>query len=322
MSFDWLFGSVAWIVVQIHAGLSHVFPPDSGWAWGLSIVLLTVAMRIILFPLFVKQIQSSRKMQQLNPQIQALRKKYKNDKQRLNQEMMALYKEAGANPLSGCLPLLVQMPMFFGLFRVLNAISTTNVAHMKPGSKKYGMTPHLIYSAQHAQIFGAPLPSRFIDAFQHQHVGAMIITGIAVIISSTTTFLTMKTSVGRSMQSGMAADNPMMQSQKYLVYLSPLFGLFGLTMPLGVLIYWVTTNSWTLAQSHYVYKRYPMPTADELKAQAADNAKTGGTKTGTARTGTAKTGTARTGTARARTGTARTGTARTGTARTLSLIHI
>jgi YidC/Oxa1 family membrane protein insertase len=318
VSFDWLFGSVAWIVVQIHAGLSHIFPANSGWAWGLSIVLLTVAMRIILFPLFVKQIQSSRKMQTLNPQIQALRKKYKNDKQRLNQEMMALYKDAGANPLSGCLPLLVQMPMFFGLFRVLNAISTTNVAHMKPGSKKYGMTPDLIYSAQHAHIFGAPLPSRFIDAFQQQHIGAIIITGIAVIISSTTTFLTMKTSVGRSMQSGMAADNPMMQSQKYLVYLSPLFGLFGLTMPLGVLIYWVTTNSWTLAQSHYVYKRYPMPTADELKAQA-ESAKTTGTKTGTSRTGTAKTGTARTGTAKpgtARTGTARTGTPRTGAAKT------
>jgi YidC/Oxa1 family membrane protein insertase len=113
----------------------------------------------------------------------------------------------------------------------------------------------------------------------------------------------MKTSVGRSMQT-MTADNPMMQSQKFLVYLSPLFGLFGLTLPLGVLIYWVTTNSWTLAQSHYVYKKYPMSTPE---GQAEANGKAGTAKTGTAKTGTAKSGTART----AKTGVAKS-SAKTG----------
>jgi YidC/Oxa1 family membrane protein insertase len=310
---DPLFQAVAWVIIQIHAGLSLIFPKDSGWAWGLSIFLLTVLMRIIIFPLFVKQIHASRKMQELNPQVQALRKKYKKDKQRLNQEMMKLYQEAGANPLSGCLPLVVQFPIFISLYNVLRAISTT-----KPGQSKYGMSSDLIQSAQHAHIFGASIPTTFVEAFGDKHIGAMIVAGLAVVISSTTTFFTMKTSVGRSMQS-MTADNPMMQSQKFLVYLSPLFGLFGLTLPLGVLIYWVTTNSWTLAQSHYVYKKYPMATPEGQGAAGATNGKAGIAKTGTAKTGTAKSGTTKSGTARtgtAKSGTARTGTAKSGTART------
>jgi YidC/Oxa1 family membrane protein insertase len=304
---DPLFEAVAWVIIQIHAGLSLIFPKDSGWAWGLSIFLLTVLMRIIIFPVFVKQIHASRKMQELNPQVQALRKKYKKNKQKLNEETMKLYKEAGANPLSGCLPMLVQFPIFISLYNVLRAISTT-----KPGQSKYGMSSDLIQSAQHAHIFGASIPTTFVEAFGDKHVGAMIVAGLAVVISSTTTFFTMKTSVGRSMQT-MTADNPMMQSQKFLVYLSPLFGLFGLTLPLGVLIYWVTTNSWTLAQSHYVYKRYPMATP-EGQAAAGANGKAGVAKTGTPKTGTAKTGTAKSSTAR--TSTARSSTARTGTART------
>jgi YidC/Oxa1 family membrane protein insertase len=278
---DPLFEAVAWVIVQIHAGLSLIFPADSGWAWGLSIFLLTVLMRILIFPLFVKQIHASRKMQELQPQVQALRKKYKKDKQRLNQEMMKLYQDAGANPLSGCLPLVVQFPIFISLYNVLRAISTT-----PPGHSKYGMSADLIQSAQHAHIFSAAIPTTFVEAFSDKHIGAMIVTLLAVVISSTTTFFTMRTSVGRSMQT-MTADNPMMQSQKFLVYLSPLFGLFGLTLPLGVLIYWVTTNTWTLAQSHYVYKKYPMSTPEGQQAAGT------GAKAGTAAkagTGTAKAG--------------------------------
>ncbi|GAA4513315.1 membrane protein insertase YidC [Actinoallomurus oryzae] len=298
---DPLFEAVAWVIVQIHAGLSLIFPADSGWAWGLSIFLLTVLMRLIIFPLFVKQIHASRKMQELNPQVQALRKKYKKDKQRLNQEMMKLYQEAGANPLSGCLPLVVQFPIFISLYNVLRAISTT-----KPGQSKYGMSADLIQSAQHAHIFSASIPTTFVESFHDKHVGAMIVTLLAVLISSTTTFFTMKSSVGRSMQT-MTADNPMMQSQKFLVYLSPLFGLFGLTLPLGVLIYWVTTNSWTLAQSHYVYKKYPMSTA---QGQATADGKAGTAKTGTSKTGASRTGTAKAGTAKA--GAAKAGATKTG----------
>lgn len=304
---DPLFQAVAWVIVQIHAGLSVVFPANSGWAWGLSIFILTVLMRIIIFPLFVKQIHASRKMQELNPQIQALRKKYKKDKQRLNQEMMKLYQEAGANPLSGCLPLVVQFPIFISLYTVLRAISTT-----PPGQSKYGMSAKLIESAQHAHIFSAAIPTTFTEAFSSRQTGAMVVTALAVLISSTTTFFTMKTSVGRSMQT-MTADNPMMQSQRFLVFLSPLFGLFGLTLPLGVLIYWVTTNSWTLAQSHYVYKKYPMPTQNDqggngtartTTAAGVAKTKTGATRsTGKPRSGAKPAGGGPGGKAKAKAGT-------------------
>ncbi|MDL4816722.1 membrane protein insertase YidC [Actinomadura opuntiae] len=265
---DWLYEIVSQLIVWIHAGLSVVFPEDSGWAWGGSIILLTVLLRLVLVPLFVKQIHASRKMQELNPKVQALRKKYKNDKQRLNQEVMKLYQENGANPLSGCLPLVVQMPVFIGLFQTLKRISDA-----KPGHSVFAMSSDLVQSAQHANIFGAHIPDTFLNAWSDKTWSAIVITGIAVVISSCTTFFTVRASMKR--QPAAAADaNPMMQAQKMMVFLAPLFGLFGLGFPLGVLMYWVTSNSWTLAQQHYIYKRFPPP-----GDQADDSAGTAGAKT-------------------------------------------
>ncbi|GAA2150635.1 membrane protein insertase YidC [Actinomadura napierensis] len=265
---DWLYEIVSQLIVWIHAGLSVVFPKDSGWAWGGSIILLTVLLRLVLVPLFVKQIHASRKMQELNPKVQALRKKYKNDKQRLNQEVMKLYQENGANPLSGCLPLVVQMPVFIGLFQTLKRISDA-----KEGHSVFAMSADLVHSAQNANIFGAHIPDTFLNAWSDKTWSAIIITGIAVVTSSCTTFFTVRASMKR--QPAAAADaNPMMQAQKMMVFLAPLFGLFGLGFPLGVLMYWVTSNSWTLAQQHYIYKRFPPPTD-----ATADTGTTAGTKT-------------------------------------------
>lgn len=254
---NWLYELVAQLIIWIHSGLSYVVDEDSGWAWGGSIILLTVFLRLLMVPLFVKQIHASRKMQELNPKVQALRKKYKNDKQRLNQEVMKLYQENGANPLSGCLPLVVQMPVFIGLFQVLNGISKA-----KEGQDKFGISAKLIESAQHADIFGASIPTNFLDAWSHtpKNWDGIVITGIAVIISSTTTFFTVRSSMKR--QPAMDENNPMASAQKMMVFLAPLFGLFGLGFPLGVLMYWVTSNSWTLLQQHYIYSKYPPITAN------------------------------------------------------------
>ncbi|MEO3822929.1 membrane protein insertase YidC [Actinomadura sp. B10D3] len=282
---DWLYEIVAQLIVWIHTGLSTVVPKDSGWAWGGSIILLTVLLRLVMVPLFVKQIHASRKMQELNPKVQALRKKYKNDKQRLNQEVMKLYQENGANPLSGCLPLLVQMPVFIGLFQTLKKISDA-----KPGEGVFGMSADLVSSAQHASIFGAHIPDTFLNAWGSDPKSwtAIVITGIAVVISSCTTFFTVRASMKRQPVTDDA--NPMMQAQKMMVFMAPLFGLFGLGFPLGVLMYWVTSNSWTLAQQHYIYKKYPPLTTDESAATAKTGTKTAGTKTGGAKAGGAKTG--------------------------------
>ncbi|OLT29875.1 hypothetical protein BJF79_10085 [Actinomadura sp. CNU-125] len=259
---DWLYEIVSQLIVWIHTGLSTFLPKDSGWAWGGSIILLTVLLRLVMVPLFVKQIHASRKMQELAPKVQALRKKYKNDKQRLNQEVMKLYQENGANPLSGCLPLVVQMPVFIGLFQTLQRISDAG-----DNEGVFAMSADLVESAQQASIFGAHIPDTFLNAWGEDPKvwTAIIITGIAVVISSCTTFFTMRASMKRQPITDDA--NPMMQAQKMMVFLAPLFGLVGLGFPLGVLMYWVTSNSWTLAQQHYIYKKYPPlnATGDDAK---------------------------------------------------------
>ncbi|HXA59299.1 MAG TPA: membrane protein insertase YidC [Streptosporangiaceae bacterium] len=268
MSLDPLYRAVGWLLIQIHAGLTFIgIPGDSGLAWGGAIIVLTVMFRLLLFPLFVKQIHASRKMQELNPQIQALRKKYKNDKQRLNQETMKLYQENGANPLAGCLPLVVQMPVFLGLFGVLRGLSNA-----MPGTGSHGISPALVASAHHADIFGAHISDTFLKSWGHGFTSALVLTGIAVIISSTTTFLTVRSSMKR--QPAMDDSNPMASAQKMMVFVAPLFGLFGVNFPLGVLMYWVTTNSWTLVQQHYIYKRYPTPALAGAGGDTAPAAKT------------------------------------------------
>jgi YidC/Oxa1 family membrane protein insertase len=251
-----LYVAVAWVMQQIHSGLSTFLNPNGGLTWVLTIVLLVVLMRLLLVPLFVKQMHAMRKMSALTPQLQELRKKYKNDKQTLNEETMRLYKEAGVNPLGGCLPLLAQMPMFFALFSVLRGI-----ADWKSGPTPYGMTESFIKSAQNANILGAHISDKVL--FTHGMnvpLHAKIVILGAVAISVVTTFLTVRQSTKRGMTPQMTPDNPMAASQKYMAYIVPFFALSGLYWAFGLVLYWVTTNVWTLGQQYVLFKRYP-PTA-------------------------------------------------------------
>jgi len=190
--------------------------------------------------------------------VAELRKRYKGDKQRMNQEVMAVYQGAGANPLGGCLPVVAQFPIFISMFTVLRA--------MADGRPVYGMTQQLVDSARSAHIFGAPLPASFwmsqaqVEGFGATVVTTKIVLGVFVAISSLTTFLTVRQSVTRSM--AQMPDNPMAQQQKILMYISPLFAFFSLNFPLGLIMYWVTTNLWTLGQQHWFYSRHPMPQFD------------------------------------------------------------
>jgi YidC/Oxa1 family membrane protein insertase len=252
-----LYVAVAWVMQQIHTGVSHILSPVSGFAWVLTIVILVILMRLILVPLFVKQMHATRKMSALAPQIAELRKKYKNDKQTLNQETMRLYKENGANPLAGCLPLLGQMPLFFALFSVLRAISD-----WKPGKPApYGLSKGFVLSAQHADIFGAHIPDKFLFPLPGQTLESRLVILVAVMVSVATTFMTVRQSTKRGMTPQMTPDNPMAQSQKYMAYIVPLFALSGLYWAFGLVMYWVTTNVWTLGQQYVLFKRYPMPAA-------------------------------------------------------------
>ena len=249
-----LYVAVAWVMAHIHSALSLIMPPTSGQAWFFTIIVLVALMRLLLVPLFVKQMHSMRKMSALNPQLTELRKKYKGDKQTLNEETMRLYRENGVNPLGGCLPLLAQMPMFFALFSVLRGI-----ANWKPGTPTpYGLTESTVQSAQNANILGAHISDKVLfTGTMHVPLEAKIVILCAVTISVITTFLTVRQSTKRGMTPAMTPDNPMAASQKYMAYIVPFFALSGLYWAFGLVLYWVTTNVWTLGQQYVLFKRYP-----------------------------------------------------------------
>jgi YidC/Oxa1 family membrane protein insertase len=252
------YNAVAWLIVHIHDGMAPIFGKNSGASWALSIVLLTIAMRLLLFPLFVKQIKNQRAMNALQPKMKELQAKYKNDKEKLNQEMMALWKEHGANPLSGCLPLLVQMPVFFALFRVLNALKPDR--HGVYHSHFAGiMTAELTKSAGAAKVFGVPIAASFssskhtLDLLHASGTSVKVLSIILIVLMGASTFLTQRQLLARSAAQG-GAEMP--QQQKTLLYVLPVvFAVFGFKFPLGVLLYWLTTNLWSLGQQGIVIKR-------------------------------------------------------------------
>src|SRR5580704_3359923 len=248
--------------MHIHAVWAVPLGASSGATWVLTIVTLVVLMRLLLLPLFVKQMHAQRKMLALNPQVQKLRKQYKGDKQKLNEEMMKLYKVNGANPLSGCLPLVAQLPVWFALLNVLRALT-----EKKP---LYGMTQTVVDEALKAHIFGVGVADKFL--FQNSTIHTKIIIGITVVISAVTTYLTVRQSMKRGMMQTptMDADNPMAGAQKYMAYIAPLFALSGLYWQFGLVIYWLTSNLWTLGQQYFLFKSIPpLKVAAEAAANAA-----------------------------------------------------
>ena len=261
-----LFEAVAWVISRIHDALAVPFGAGSGWSWGLSIVLLVCLMRLIMVPLFVKQVRSQRKMQAHMPALQEIRKKYKNDKQRLNEETMKFYKENGVNPLAGCLPMIPQMIVFFALFNVLRAITT-----WVPGSvPKYGLTVPVVVSAQKATIFGVHLGDKLLFSHQSVPLHVSIVIALTVVVSATTTFMTVRQSAKRGlMQTNVDPDNPMAATQKYMMYIVPFFSLTGLYWQYGLVLYWVTTNLWTLGQQFFMFRNWTTEPAGAAGALAA-----------------------------------------------------
>jgi YidC/Oxa1 family membrane protein insertase len=257
---------VAWVIMRIHSVLGSLFGPASGWAWGLSIAILVIFIRICLIPLFVKQVNAQRKMAQHAPQLQELRKKYKNDKQRLNEETMKFYKENGVNPLAGCLPLIPQMIVFFSLFSVLRFI-----ADWKPGTKlSYGFTESVVQSAKTAKIFGVHLSDKLLFAHPAPPLHVAVVIAATVVISATTTFMTVRQSAKRGlMQTNVDPDNPMAQSQKFMQYIVPFFSLTGLYWQYGLVVYWVTTNLWTLGQQYFMFRNWKVEDAQAAGATAS-----------------------------------------------------
>jgi YidC/Oxa1 family membrane protein insertase len=299
-----LYDIVAWLIMHIHSILVPL-GASSGWTWVLTIVVLVVLMRLLLLPLFVKQMHSQRKMLALAPEMKELRKRYKNDKQKLNEEMMKLYRENGANPLSGCLPLIAQLPVWYALLGVLEEITRWSPSQGQPS---YGLTVPIVQDALHARIFGVSIADTFLHT-PGTHVKVVI--AIVVVCSAVTTFLTVRQSMKRGMMQTptVDADNPMAGAQKYMAYIAPLFALSGLYWQFGLVIYWLASNLWTLGQQYFLFKKIP-----PLNAAAAT---AGATSSGVTRTSGTATRSSATRSSGARTSAARTSAARaSGTPRT------
>ncbi len=251
---------VAQVLKGIHTGLSTFLEPSSGPAWGLSIVLLTIFVRLLLFPLFVKQIKSQRRMQELAPRIKELQKLHKGDRETLNTEMMKLYKDNNANPISGCLPLILQLPVFFALFSVIREFKPQS--NGDAARARFGLTAQDLAEGGRARIFGAPLSSAFNSSsgFIHELGGnpgtVKVVAVVMLVTMGATTYWTQRQMMARA-----TTTDPTQQSvQKIMLYVLPFsFAIFGFGFPIGVLLYWLTTNLWSMGQQAYVIKRMPPP---------------------------------------------------------------
>ena len=246
-----LYIAVSWVIVTIHNLLTPIFGTDSGVSWSLAIIGLVIIIRIILIPLFVKQIKSQRALTALQPHMKEIQKKYKDDRQKQSEEMMKLYKEHKTNPLASCFPILAQAPIFFALFTVLNGIGRN------PPVRRGVFTQEDVVSAAQAKFFGAPISQTFLGS---DITTVKIVTVILIAFMSATTFTTQRQLMMKGMPKMDSSNNMMLQQQKIMLYAFPvIFAITGVNFPVGVLIYWSTTNLWTWGQQYYVIKRNPTP---------------------------------------------------------------
>lgn len=260
------------ILVAFHTMWSALgLDPAAGLTWVLSIVGLVIVVRAALIPIFVKQIKSQRRMLEVAPQLKKIQEKYKGkrdqfSREAMSRETMELYKRTGTNPLSSCLPLVLQMPIFFGLFSVLN--------DAQKSVKGVGaLSDELAKQFGEASLFGvAPLHDTFLNT---DSAAVRIVAAVMVILMTASQFITQLQIMSRNM-SPEAKNSPMFRQQRILLYILPLvFAVSGVSFPLGVMFYWLTSNIWTMGQQFLVIRNMPTPGSEAAKAREARLAKKG-----------------------------------------------
>lgn len=271
------FGTILWpikwaieaILVAFHSALSMVgLDPDAGLTWVLSIVGLVLVVRAALIPIFVRQIKSQRRMLEVAPHLKKIQDKYKGKKDQfsreaMQRETMALYKKTGTNPLSSCLPLLLQMPIFFGLFSVLS--DAQNQADTKVAGVGL-LNENLSTSFGNASLFDiAPLHLAISSA--DGNVAVIVIAAIMVVLMTGSQFITQLQIMSKN-QSPEMRESPMFKQQRILLYILPLvFAFSGFTFPLGVMFYWLVSNFWTMVQQFLVIRNMPTPGSEAALAR-------------------------------------------------------
>jgi len=287
-SLDYIYYPVSAIMWVWYKAFAFLLGPSNFFAWALSVMFLVFTLRAILYRPFVRQIETTRQMQELQPQIKALQKKYGKDRQRMALEMQKLQKDHGFNPILGCLPMLAQVPVFLGLYHVLRSFNRTQGGFGQPKlSPELNRTlGNYFFSATDvghfldAHLFGAPLGANMIqttgiDAFKEFDRAAVIAVGIPLmIIAGIATHFNSRASVAR--QSPEAAANPQTaMMNKLALYVFPIGVVVGGPfLPLAILFYWVSNNIWTYGQQHYVFgkieKREEAKKAEEIERRAAN----------------------------------------------------
>ena len=266
--FKWILEA---ILVFFHMAFTAIgMPADEGYTWVVSIVGLVLVVRAALIPLFVKQIRTQRTMYTMQPELQKLQKKYKgkNDRdsrERMAREQMDLYKKHGSSPFASCLPLIAQMPVFFSLFSTL-----TEAKDGKPGVGL--LTKELSGSFAASKFLGGGLSETFLTSTTD---AVKIIAGIMVVLMSASQFITQKQIMAKN-QNPDIQNSQFAQTQKIMLYAFPIiFLISGVSFPLGVLIYWLVSNFWTMGQQYFVIKRMPTPGSIAHREREARLAKKG-----------------------------------------------
>ncbi|WP_329414904.1 membrane protein insertase YidC [Nocardia vinacea] len=281
---DFIYYPVSWILWFWHRVFGFAFGADNGLTWALAVVFLVFTLRVLLYKPFVKQVRTTKQMQELQPQIKELQKKYKNDRQKMATEMQKLQKDHGFNPLMGCLPILAQVPVFLGLFHVLRSFNRTGTGIGQLGMSAYdnAHTPNYVFSAADVQsflsarIFGAPIsafitsPPSQLQAFADYggvptKLSIALVSIPLMVIAGLATHFNARASVAR--QSPEAAANPQSaMMNKLALWVFPLGVLVGGPfLPIAILLYWVSNNIWTYGQQHLVFGR--MAKEEEIKKQ-------------------------------------------------------
>jgi YidC/Oxa1 family membrane protein insertase len=267
-SLDYFYYPVSAIMWVWYKAFGFLLGPSNFFAWTLSVMFLVFSLRAILYKPFVRQIRTTRQMQELQPQIKALQKKYGKDRQRMALEMQKLQREHGFNPILGCLPMLAQIPVFLGLYHVLRCFNrtTTGIGQLGLSPERNRELGNYVFSAADvghfldANLFGAPLGASMtqrgasLAAFTEFSRPAVIAVGLPVmILAGIATYFNSRASIAR--QSPEAAANPQTaMMNKLALYVFPLGVVVGGPfLPLAIIFYWFSNNIWTFGQQHVVF---------------------------------------------------------------------
>jgi YidC/Oxa1 family membrane protein insertase len=215
-------------LIDIANGVLQFFHDNAGLSWGMSIIALTVCTRALLIPLTYRQLKGMRALQALQPQIKEIQAKYKNDRQRMQQEMMRFYQENKVNPFASCIPLIAQLPVFITLFYVL----------------RHELPSDIGCQAGHC---GAEASFLFINDLTAKATGAELIVLLVLYI-------------GTQLVSGLVMSVTADKSQRIMMMALPfIFVPFIINFPAGLILYWITTNFWTMGQQYVIQRVIPAP---------------------------------------------------------------